>query len=554
MGHYAIALKYNFNPDSLEGEITEYFIPFTIEELSRLELNQFTKTAIKKLHNHTNYPLDHFVETNKLAGLNYIELLEETEIYEIEKQKISIGYSLEDTYAYSLWDLLSDANLAFKTYQNHMQNAEYINLLATTTVNSQYELLRLKIELSLLLHFEYEEYLETPDFAYERSQEGFSVDNIYDVFDFYRETEYAANGYSMPSDFIERWMSIEQSTNFELYEVRVRIRNICILCQINNNLETDDIQRQSNQITIRVLRDELLKELWKPFDNAYYYHKVIKAVLHNEKTVNRRKNFESFIEFIDEKVHSQMSASSAYRITDVISRFQAVSNVICSGGYSLGFIWDAFSDSFGSDIVNSEMRRKYSGKGFGCFALLLTDSDKHYFSISGMAEELKPNAGNLEKTVKYIMEHILNKVPAPDILAHNYAFNFAYISPSLKVRRYTEIVRDTTDYMDKPGPYLSRGYEDYVSDYMVNPSENYNLTYSCCERKMFAYSGYDHAIRIISRWAPCWKCCPAILETPNVEVYAFTTLAEFIADGRSTDMVLKKYKVERNLSYSVKVV
>ena len=465
-----------------------------------------------------------------------------------------MGYSLEDTYAYSLWDLLSDANLAFKTYQNHMDNAEYINLLATTTINSQYELLRLKIEISLLLHFEYEEYWEMPDFANERSQEGYSIDNIYDVFDFYREVGYAADGYSITSDFIERWMSIEQSTNSELYEVGVRIRNICILCQINNNPETDDIQRQSNQITIRVLRDELLKELWKPFDNAYYYHKVIKAVLRNEKTVNRRKNFESLIEFIDEKAHSQMLASSAYRITGVISEFQSDLNVICSGGYSHRLVWGSFSDSFGSEIVNSEMRRKYSGKGFGCFALLLTDSDKHYFSISGMAEELKPNAGNLAKPIKYIMEHILNKVPVPDILAHNYTFNFAYISPSLKVRRYTEIVRDTTDYIDKPGPYLLRGYEDYVSDYTANPSGNYNLTYSCCERKMLAYSGYDHAIRIISRWAPCWKCCPAILEAPNVEVYAFATLAEFIANGRSVDMVLKNYKVERNLSYSVKVV
>ncbi len=361
MGHYAIALKYNFNPDSLEGEITEYFVPFTIEELSGLELNQFTKAAIKKLHNRTNYPLDHFVETNKLARLNYIELLEDAEIYEIEKQKRSMGYSLEDTYVYSLWDLLSDANLAYKAYQRHMDNAEYLNLLAIATVNSQYELLRLKIEISLLLHFEYEEYCETPSFLNERSHQEVSIDNIYDVLDFYREAGDATNGYSIPSDFIERWMLIEQSINSELFEVGVRIRNICSLCQINNNLETDDIQRQSNLITIRVLRDELLKELWKPFDNAYYYHKVIKAILHNDKTVNRRKNFESFIEFIGEKAQSQMSASSVYRITDVVSEFQSESSVICSGDYSLRFVWDSFSDSFGSNIVNSEMRRKYSG-------------------------------------------------------------------------------------------------------------------------------------------------------------------------------------------------
>lgn len=551
MGHYAIALKYNFDPDSSDGEITEYFVPYTIEELSGLELNQFTKTAIKRLHNRTSYPLDHFVQKNGLEESRFIELLEDDEIHEIEEQKISFADGSEDAYTDSLWNLLSDANLVYEASQNHMENKDYIDWLATTTVYSQYELLRLKIEVSLLLHFEHEEYFETPYFSRERSQQGVSIDNIYDVFDFYREAISASEGYSTTSDFIERWTSAEQTSNYELYEVETRIRDICALCRINNTLGGDNVQRQGNQIAIRVLCDELLKELWKPFDNAYYYHEVIKAVLHNEKTVYRRKNFESFVKFIDEKVYYSTSDSSVNRIEEDISGFQDRSSVICSGDYSPTLIWASFSDFFGSSIANSEIRRKYSGKGYGCFSLLITDSDKHYFAISGVNEELKPKAGKLEKPVSYIMEHILNRVPAPDILAHNYTFNFAYINPNLDVRRYTEIIRDTSVEDDEPKPYLLNGYKTFASDYMANPTENYNLTYSCCERKMLAYAGYAHAVKIFSRWTPCWKCCPAILDAPNVEVYAFTTLADFRANNRSMDMTLKKYKVERNLSYSV---
>lgn len=152
------------------------------------------------------------------------------------------------------------------------------------------------------------------------------------------------------------------------------------------------------------------------------------------------------------------------------------------------------------------------------------------------------------------MEHILNKVPAPDILAHNYTFNFAYINHNLDVRRYTEILESGNHCDDIPKPYLLHGFETYDSDYMVNSSKDYRTTYSCCERKMLAYSGYNHAMKIFSRWAPCWKCCPAILDAPNVEVYAFTTLDEFIANKRSMNMTLKKYRVVRNLSYSVKEI
>ena len=141
-------------------------------------------------------------------------------------------------------------------------------------------------------------------------------------------------------------------------------------------------------------------------------------------------------------------------------------------------------------------------------------------------------------------------ISTPDIFAHNYTFNFAYLNHNLDVRRYTEIVKDGTDYIDKVGPYLSGYFETYDKDYINNPSENYGYTYGCCERKMLAYSKYDHAVRIFSRWAPCWKCCPAIIDAPKVEVYAFAKSSK----DTTSSISLKRYEVERKTSYSVKIV
>ena len=552
MSHYAIALKYNFNPDSAAGEITEYFVPFSIDELLSFELNQFTEKAIKKLRNSTRYPLDSFVERNSLEELDHIVLLKDDEIQEIESQKLREHNSYEETYGFSLWDLLSDANLTFYASQNYMENIENVNRLAVATVNSQYELLTLKIQISLLLHFEYEEYAETPDFLHENPRQGVSIDNIYDIIDFYSVVNQASDEHPITPDFIEHWMYDEETTNFDFYEVGFLIRDICALGQINNNPETSFVQRRNNWIAINTLSKQLLKKLWKPFNRAYYYHRVIKVVLRNDKYTYMRKDLYSLVKFIDEKAgFIEPSVSTKSRVIDAVSSFQEHASAICSGNYLQMVYWDSFSSYFGSKSATSKIRKRYSGEAYGCFALLFTDSDKHYFSISGMTEELKPRAGILAEPVKYIMEHILNKVPAPDIFAHNYTFNFAYIHHTLDVRRYTEIVRDKTDYINKPGPYLSKGFETYNIDYSKNPSELYDYTYSCCERKMLAYSGYDHAMKIFSRWAPCWKCCPAILDAPNVEVYAFTTLAEFCDKKLPTDMTLKQYKVERNLSYAV---
>lgn len=548
MSHYAIELKYNFHQDTPGGEIREYFIPFSLRELMSFELNNYTRTAINRLKFSSNYPLDNYVKVNNLEELDYIVLLDDDEIEEIENQRLGIVKRDEISYTFSLWDLLSDANLVFKTSQSYLNAENDIEQLAATTINSQYELLAIKVQLSLLMHFEYEKYFQMPDYSTERSNQGVDIGNIHDLIFFCEEVEYILETNMIESSFIERWLNVEDTFGTDRYKIIKYIKDICKLLEINNNLENESFQRQSNWTTIRIYNDAILKTLWKPFNKAYYYDCVVKAILDNSQSVNRSKTRASFYRFLTkETVFWDEDTTTISWMNASIPKFLSNTVAICTDNYNQMYFWGTFSDYFGSEIATRKIRENYSGEGSSCFSLLFTDSDKHYFSLSGMTEELKPGAGKLGIPVKYIMEHILNKVPVDDIFAHKYKFNFAYIHQNLDVRRYTEIVNDKTDYIDQPGPYLVNGYETYDVDYSKNPSQYYNHTYSCCERKMLAYAGYDHARRIFSRWAPCWKCCPAILDAPYVEVYAFTTLA----NREIANMKLKRYDVKRNISYSV---
>ncbi len=112
MGHYAIALKYNFEPNNPEGVITEYFLPFSVEELSNLELYDFTTKALRKIHHTEFYPLDSFVKLNELEESENIVWLEDNEIRENEAKGLlgSDNYG-EEFLAYSLWNLLSEARV-----------------------------------------------------------------------------------------------------------------------------------------------------------------------------------------------------------------------------------------------------------------------------------------------------------------------------------------------------------------------------------------------------------------------------------------------------------
>lgn len=547
MSHYAIELKYNFNQDSSEGGISEYFIPFTRDELLLyFELDKKTKKALENIEYTTEYILDDFVERCKFDNLNCLVLIDDNKFIELTERKNSNDNEVIYNRV-SLWDLLSEANLMYKASIDYLENTERINQLAKATVYSQNELLAIKLQISLLVYFEFGQIMEMQKFKNESYEEEIALNNIDAIYNLYRTIdECNEDDELMLSELdIASWRYACNRQNEDICSVGNTITEICELCVINNGLNISQVQRHYNFVQIRTLNKKIYTALWKNFEYAYNYYKLIDSIVLAKRTTKNVRLLGAFVN----GTHMIEQYDNMYAwIKNSVASFDGHSSSISSGYYGNINNWNDFSGYF-SNGATSYISGKFSGKNSGCFALLFTDTDKHYFALSGL-EELKPGAGKLAQPVKYIMEHILNKVSTPDIFAHNYTFNFAYLNHNLDVRRYTEIVKDGTDYIDKVGPYLSGYFETYDKDYINNPSENYGYTYGCCERKMLAYSKYDHAVRIFSRWAPCWKCCPAIIDAPKVEVYAFAKSSK----DTTSSISLKRYEVERKTSYSVKIV
>lgn len=542
MSHYAMELKYNFDPDN-NGEITEYFIPFSKSELLEFGLDNYIMNAIKKMDEH-EYPLDDFRD-NMLLRDNIVEL-DDNRIEALKEDNLKLIFGIAKYECFSTWDILSEANLMLFASENYRENREEVNELAEKTFKSQYDLLMLKIGLSLIAHFEAEEKSLRPEHE--------NLDEIFNILVFCEKinniTEFNYN-----NNLAEIMQNRPNTSNNEIDEL---IRNILYLENLNLSDNLSDLQRETNYKMMKRNSDEIVSLEWNQYKDSYYFYAILEAMnLGGKRQGIRRKHdinlLRDFLSSRDNYRHDRVEE----KIKNCVNSCQQNMTIISSGNVNQNnIIWNDFSNFFGSDKSSSSIKKKYAGKNCGCFAIMITDLGKNYFSLSGMTEELKGRNSKWVNQVKYIMEHILNKVPAPDIFAQNYKFNYAFIHTGLDVRRYTEVVKDKTDYIGKIGPYLNgiTKYETYDKDIKWNPGENYNFTYSCCERKMLAYSGYDHALEIYSRWAPCWKCCPAILDAPKVKVYAFFKLSDYINQSVSTQVKLKEYKVTNLIAYSVEEV
>ena len=540
MGHYAISLKYNFDQNNSDNVITEKFLPFSVNQLLRFNLPLYVMKAFQDMDSNMQYPLDNLVQNNRdLVNSEFIVLLEDDEIREIESNQND--FFEENSDYISIWDLVSEANLIFQSYQFQIGEREDIGMLSHKTEISRYGLLTMRIFVSLLVQ------LENRRTKRKIWPDDISVDDISFLYDFDKEIGSNFDAQDKANEIEKRMGDVVNHKVKQAYSIA---NHIVRLIMISNSTYAEDIQREANENAILQLRRQMLQTLWEPYEDEYYQYNVNMAVIRNRR-IYRKKDFDSLMHYLQSNALNDTSRMSDNNIIKCVSDTQNSISNICAENYT-DIPFDSFTNYFGSDAATKFIKGKYSsGKGTSCFALLITDSNKHYFALSGITEELKRNKGSLKKPVQDIMEKILNKQPVTDIWAQNYKYNFAYIDKSVAVRRYTQIVPDKHI---NPALYLQQGFETYDKDCINNPTTEYNFTYSCCERKMLAYSGYDHALKIFSRFAPCWKCCPAILDAPNVEVFAFDTLDDFIKNGKVSSHNLKKYEISRNSTYTVKEV
>ena len=553
MTHYSFLFKYNFDPEKRE-EIEEHFIPFSLNDLEKLKMDGHLNNSInllKKTQKNKPFPIDSYIENSELRSENNFTLIP----FEEEEENY---FGETGIWKVSLWDLLSDANLIKYVADIHQEKegSEEIKKLAEVTFCSQVEMFIKKIKISLLLHLDAglrQEliYINNENGYIEQVNRDIDFCNIIDKilhnnsFEYNRqELEDAINGDRNPD-------------NNGALEIK---RSIVSLVNINGDQETTQDQRNANWISINELNKRLKKIIRKPFDIACYYYDLETAIINGQEQRRIKRDINSLRRFLSEKMEQteeegkKWKLKAPYLITKYIAEnitdFMNHTNAICNHNYEGTTHFNNINNDLGGGIFTKYFKGKYLN-GKGCFSLLITNSTKHYFAVSGMKEELKKYSSRLITPIRYIMEHILNKRSVPDIYVQNYTYNYAFIENNLDVRRYTDIVTDATDYIGRPGPYISP-FETYRQDYINNPTEDYNRTYSCCERKMLAYSGYDDVKYIFSRWAPCWKCCPAICDTKNVRVFGFGRPQDIGNNGYLKEFEIKEYIVSNKTSYDVK--
>ena len=177
--------------------------------------------------------------------------------------------------------------------------------------------------------------------------------------------------------------------------------------------------------------------------------------------------------------------------------------------------------------VVKELYNRYTSKGYGCFAILVTSKNKKYFALSGAYEvhDKQHKREQIEKLEKYIRQNALNNGNVP----------YVWAKLDDNTLRYTEILNKTSKQTDKYFKFPIRYCNDSITDF-----NSIGITYGCCERKIFGYLKTETVKQIYSRWAPCWKCKPAVLVASPEKFYAFAkNFDEWKSRGKT--MQLKNY-------------
>ena len=536
MNRYVIAFDYK--PFENSERITEYFLPYTQDALLEIVTDKNIRKRLEK-SKLQNRNLDAFVEKYNLQDHPNIRIMNDIPFSSDSPNWINDVNDISDL---SLWDFLADAISVAKVEENRHENTSYLNTLATLTLNSRIDFHYTKLALSFLIYID---------------DDGTPLDNFHPLFNNgpnynFEETTSILNNFCravfeyiiLDDDYIIHEIESYQEREFYEYpHLKKRITQICdIIIESYNHL---DKTLYKNQIIKLV--DVALKE----FHPAYAERTKTITVLHtlqSGQTVHTKSAqvLEKW-RCIDDSYYENTKATL---IKDVFSTkidyFTAKVETIGTISPADASTFNKMRSFFAPNGGTTSFGKHHYYEANGCFSLLVTSNNKRYFAFSS-AKELF-DKGKMENLVKIVMKNIFHETNVNNVYAHTYSYNWCYLCDTLDARRYTEIL---THGSEDPTKYI-KSHETYdvdVSSNQFSTHDEISNTYGCCERKIFAYAGYSSDMEIYSRWAPCWRCRPAILDTTSCDVYAFADLDDY-KKNKKVDMSLKKYTVIP--SYSVK--
>lgn len=531
MSKYTIAFTYQ--PFSDSQSITEYFRPYTQDALLKIINNQTLRLHLK-ISKTKNIDFDTFVEKYNLQEHKYIRSTKDIPLGPDSPNWIN---DEDDVFESSLWDFLADAIAIAPMEKFRFDNVSYLNKLATATYRSKVDFYNLKIILSLLI------YIDGGDNS---TEEPFPFDNNC-------PNHLSKDANQLLLEFCQNVYTFITNANIDLENI-ISSRNQLAWLQLPQKLK-DSISyifsviiapdyihfNKADQKKHKKFILNLLEKLLQEFLPTYFERSNTLALLHTLKPGTRiRKRGHDILtnlKCIDNSVYTSTKSDLINKIfSDNISYFAI--NVKKIGQLSTQPSEISKLDDFISNCAPKFGKENYHKKN-GCFAILNTSSGQHYFAFSSIKE--LTNKEKMENLVNIVMENVFHLKNVYDVSAHIYPYNWCRLCDTADIRRYTELLKhgskDPTKYISPPETYVTD-----TSTTTTYPTPIISNTYGCCERKLLAYSGYSQAIEIYSRWAPCWRCRPALIDAPSCRIYAFANIDEY-KNNKHIDMSLKEYTI-----------
>lgn len=545
MGEYAFCFKHNLFGDNESESFIEYFIPYVPEVLMEIVDDEEIREQLANPHWKS---FDEFVEAHNLQKeADYIQEIPD------EGWWMNDENTIDELCA---WDYLADAKAIIEAERANGESTEHINDVAEATMIGRLYFKHLKVFISILV------YTDGPD------------------------PEGVLNESEPPIDF-------GPGTKEKILEIHRIIRDIKLgeipFDNFENSLKEyikriGDVGRGDEKREISDLIEKIIKELEKGFsvkslkDFENYNYKIsalskpenfcellgvqyekrytyietyYRILLHYAPELYRYKCWSSYITdeelltlCIDKgelnnfryELNSSMVAEVVKRWIQSCSFLNNDDNYFRCLARRLQDCYNLFPNEL-MGIVAKKLCEKYSSQNDGCFAILITSTNKKYFALSG-AYEIHNNEHKrkqIGKLAEYIKGNALRNS------------NVEYILASLNdnTLRYTEIL-DRKSAQDRKYIKFPRRYcNDSITDF-----NSIGITYGCCERKIFGYLTTETVKQIYSRWAPCWKCKPAVLAASPEKFYAFAkNFYEW--ESREKTMQLKNYIITTPVTFLI---
>lgn len=555
MRKYAFCFEHKiFAGEDNNKIIKEYFIPYPPDILFEVVKNRILKQRLTKARD-LSRTFDDFIEEHNLQNEDYIVRLP-------ENGNIDNLWWLNDEMSIdelSMWDYLADARAVVDAVRFGRELPEQVNHTAEITMNSRLKFDHFKLIISILIYTDGPDF-EPLDYNNELPLE-LESETKEQLIQIYRALKNPKNvNIDNLKSLVQEY--IVRSNDIGVIGIYSRAYNLIKEIEVilegwtNINRLKDDNYYISR---LKDMKNKFIKSLGEQYERRYkYIKKYVSLITENGLVVSEIVN----VDFSDEGIlkmclfEERMDNNIPHILKNLVKYEMHEQSLIKDIGYNFNNFKN-FASGFNNEMkkiiygeVGKKIYNKYMSDGKGCFAILITNSNKKYFSLSGREELNKNKVKQMETLAKYIMENVLNtEMIINDVYLQNNNYNWSALNGN--AIRYTEILVDGFEqpkYISSP-EILSN---DFNLSNKLNEDDLQKIghTYGCCERKMLGYLGSDSVREIYSRWAPCWRCRPAVLTSMPCDFFAFAkNFEDWELQNRS--MQLKAYIVTQKIEYDV---